>query len=473
MRKTIVLIAADGAIGASVHLCVARTAGPLPANFDASVVPAAGVYRNCALHGQVLRQIAQYLPGEAPGPLYFQRSLSGFQYNLLDSAEYIEHFKTDDAPIIADLNLLETTDAQRDYAALDPVGGSQGVEASADRQTLQITNHAVHAANKAKYRTLRFEVFAYKPRAVRPAFLTGFKHTLYEPFFSFGSGTGLFPCVRPLDKQKESWPIVCQDYDITFQRRLDRGLFGMLSHFETISSSLFNDDMYELQALPMSELVREYTIVQDAPLLISNSFDSGIQSEKDISVIQQYAPKIIPFESIPLVFSTGMVGTTQMLYLDRGFPSFFFIRMEWEPTGATAGFIPRAGIQSINFKLFTQENAYTSKLSENELYYLSRQNCHKYCGFQELWDYENAVLLRLEDIGLMTEQVGYPVRKRLELEVRVTWSTNFGLREYFGYTGKTEADIADKPLRLRTVLIYENSEFIGDSRRSEFVEQYM
>ena len=177
-----------------------------------------------------------------------------------------------------------------------------------------------------------------------------------------------------------------------------------------------------------------------------------------------------PSRPPPLPLSDGLEGTSQLHYLDRGFPSYFFIRVEWDPPG---NYIARPSIQSLNFKLFTQENTYTSQLSENEIYYLSRQNCHKYCGFKQLWEHENAVLLRLEDIGLMTETVGYPHRTRLELEIRATWSSNAAIQSFSTAVGETEAQRNAKPVRLRTVLIYENAEFVGDIRRSEFVERYM
>ena len=117
---------------------------------------------------------------------------------------------------------------------------------------------------------MRFSVYARQPQAVSPVIPVGFRHDMYEPFFSFGSGTGLFPCKRPLDQQKKTWPIVVQDYDITFQRRYDRGLFGMLSHFETIPSTVFNDELYVLQSLPMTQLVQEYSVTRGEPQLIVN-----------------------------------------------------------------------------------------------------------------------------------------------------------------------------------------------------------
>ena len=140
----------------------------------------------------------------------------------------------------------------------------------------------------------------------------------------------------------------------------------------------------------------------------------------------------------------------------RGYPSYFFIRCAWDESSITQEYIKRPSIQSVEFRLFDQENPFTSKLVEDDLYYLCRKNCHKYCKFQDLWDRENALLLKLEDVGLITEKFGYPYQKRLELEIKVTWASN--------------TDLNGRKIKLRTVCIYENQEFQGDVRSSEFVE---
>ena len=190
--------------------------------------------------------------------------------------------------------------------------------------------------------------------------------------------------------------------------------------------------------------------------------------EKDISTIVQYAPVLVPFETVPIKFSEKTA--TQILYLERGYPSYLFIRLEWDPREEDEGFIPRSSIQSIQFRLFGQECQYTSKLTEDELYHICHKNCHKYCGFQQLWENENALVLTLEDIGLITEKAGYPRRKRLELELKVTWLQNAKMKEALA---EDEAITNERLLRLRTVCIYENRIFMGDIRRSEFVDKYV
>ena len=107
------------------------------------------------------------------------------------------------------------------------------------------------------------------------------------------------------------------------------------------------------------------------------------------------------------------------------------------------------------------------------MYHICHKNCHKYCKFQDLWENEHALLLSLEDIGLMTEQFGYPYQKRLELQINVQWNSNNAMVKYRNDHGESQANQESRLVTLRTICVYENGQFIGDVRRSEFVEKYM
>ena len=113
-------------------------------------------------------------------------------------------------------------------------------------------------------------------------------------------------------------------------------------------------------------------------------------------------------------------------------------------------------------KIIGKENPFVSRLLEPDLYFMCRRNCHKYCNFKRLWDRENALLLSLEDIGLMGEDHGYPNRKRLELEFRVTWEAPIGgsLLDVMEQVGRK--------VQLRTVFINENHYLRGDPSQTEF-----
>ena len=147
--------------------------------------------------------------------------------------------------------------------------------------------------------------------------------------------------------------------------------------------------------------------------------------------------------------------------------------MEWDSRELAPEFaahedaeIRRLPIQSVVIKLFGFENPYVSKLLEADLYNICRRNCHKYCNFKSLWDTENAILLTLEDIGLMGQQNGYPNKKRYEFEIRVTWKVpeDLSLEETMTTIGRT--------VQLRTVFVNENHYLRGDRSQTEFYEVF-
>ena len=226
-----------------------------------------------------------------------------------------------------------------------------------------------------------------------------------------------------------------------------------------------------VQPLSITSYINQYRLKRKNPTLIVNSSDIGDQREKDISTIVQYAPTLIPYITSPFRFGDKLNGVRQSIALERGYPSFFFIRLEWEPTEIDEGNIPRPTIQYIEFKLFGQECPYLTKLTEDELYHICHKNCHKYCHFQDLWENENALVLSLADIGLITEKSGYPRRKRLELEIFVKWDGNPAITQKL--VDEANADTENRMLTLRTICIYENQQFLGDIRRSEFLETYV
>ena len=313
-------------------------------------------------------------------------------------------------------------------------------------------------------------------KVTRPIIPTQFSFKLYEPFFSLGSAKGMFPLIRPFDVPSGDFPLLIQDYRIDFQRRYDRG-FMLNSWFEALETmNVLYGHPDETHNFYPGEFVDNYltTKVKQGKLnLITYSKDYGQQSQKGVSTIEKYVPKLV-------VHATGFVDIdsnqiTQNIYMSRGFPSYFFIRLEYNNRGynrhlasdlnntLAATRVIRPSIASIVIRLFGQENTFVSKLTERELYQLCRKNCHKYCGFKDLWDNENALLLKLEDFGLWKESQGYPYRKRFELELRVTWTY-----PNEGYVAKA-VNIGRK-VQLRTVAIYESHFVRGDIRRIEFIE---
>jgi hypothetical protein len=311
----------------------------------------------------------------------------------------------------------------------------------------------------------------------QPIIPIGFSLQFYEPFFTVGSGKNLLPCKRPFDVDELEFPLAIQDYRITFRRRYDRGLLTEGFFANLVITQIFGYDGFIHDAALANQIPANVMIqnekIQNNLQLTTFSQDTVKQEDKQISTIEKYVPKLY-------IYATQFVEVTaaeqsQKLYLDNGFPSFLFIRLEWDNRENDQAFrdfeqgglrIPRPKIQSLVVKLFGKENPFVSKLLEEELYHLCRKNSHKYCGFQDLWDNENAVLLSLEDIGLMGENVGYPNRKRLEMEFRVTWEVPLA-----GTLMGAMHDVG-RLVQLRTVFVHENNYLRGDARRIEFYEVF-
>ena len=170
-----------------------------------------------------LRRASQYLPvhhehrgSQHHNEMFFQAGAESFVFNIGKTAETIAHFDTRDA---APIKVLADLDVDFVLTKIADVGATN------DRLVIRPQRASVSQGDMDIYKTMKFELFAYMPAVTRPYIPIGYRHVMYEPFFSFGSATGLFPCKRPLDQQKESFPLAIQDYTISFNRRTDRGIF--------------------------------------------------------------------------------------------------------------------------------------------------------------------------------------------------------------------------------------------------------
>ena len=120
-------------------------------------------------------------------------------------------------------------------------------------------------------------------------------------------------------------------------------------------------------------------------------------------------------------------------------------------------------IHSLRISLFGQEFPITRQLeSVEELEYLTRKNCHRECDFATNMRYDPIVFLSLEDLGLATEQVGYPNSKRLEMEIDVR---QIVLPKFFW----RELALNDSyKVKLVCSLVYENHCLQGTTNRADF-----
>ena len=285
----------------------------------------------------------------------------------------------------------------------------------------------------------------------------------------------MFPCKRPFDITGAEFPLLIQDYRINFRRRYDRFWYKTAYDGEEDIDDIFGWNRFYTSVLDAQIDTDRYVVITNKQeqrnlQLITSSQDSANQEDKSISVIEKYVPKLDVYAS--QFVSPNETTLTQNIYCDKGFPSYLFLRMEWnsrerDPATLTEGSdIKRLPIQSVVIKLFGLENPFVSKLLEADLYHICRKNCHKYCNFKTLWDNEHALLLTLEDIGLMGEQSGYPNKKRFEFEIRVTWK----LPAVATHEDKL-IDIG-RTVQLRTVFVNENHYLRGDRSQTEFYEVF-
>jgi hypothetical protein len=177
----------------------------------------------------------------------------------------------------------------------------------------------------------------------------------------------------------------------------------------------------------------------------------------------------------------GTKETTITCNTAKGYPSFFMIYLEdfgndyYDNTFAAnsneyvngtdmiIGAHPQ--IYELEIKVFGQSFPITKQLTFQELEYLTKKNCHPRCNFKDNMNLEPIVLLKLEDLGLATESVGYPSNKRLEMEVVIK---QLVLPAHWNQRYRTAGQPAP-PMRAYAAFVYENHVLEGNNNRMDFV----
>lgn len=80
-------------------------------------------------------------------------------------------------------------------------------------------------------------------------------------------------------------------------------------------------------------------------------------------------------------------------------------------------------ITKLEFRVRGRENQFIRVLDQYDLERISRQNCHKLSNWRELHDHGQGLLIHLRDIGL-TEEVSFPRRKRIQLDISLLSDTS-------------------------------------------------
>ena len=122
-------------------------------------------------------------------------------------------------------------------------------------------------------------------------------------------------------------------------------------------------------------------------------------------------------------------------------------------------------IDSLEFRVRGRENTFVRALNGDDLERLSRANCHKLCRWREWHESGQGILLSLADIGL-TEEVAFPERNRIQLEV--TCKKKIDPDKALWDDGTTDVDLPTQ-LKFNVVLIRQNQLFKGDIMGTRFV----
>ena len=122
-------------------------------------------------------------------------------------------------------------------------------------------------------------------------------------------------------------------------------------------------------------------------------------------------------------------------------------------------------ITALEIRVFGQPFPITKQLNKEELEYITKKNCHPRCDFNGNMKYDPIVLLKLEDLGLATESVGYPSAKRLELEVEIK---QIVLPRHYNFRAYTYGQ-PPPPMRAYAAFVYENHVLEGNNNRMDFV----
>ena len=354
-----------------------------------------------------------------------------------------------------------------------------------------------------------------------------YNYTAFEPLLGFQSGYKLFDGKRPYNQQNMKYPLAIQDYSVNVQKysrtadTLKRLLYSPVQNLHSLPSEFSYAAAIDLNenldgrlnvCVPLLEL--------SDPELVSFSDDSALQANKTVSSVSLHAPTFVVFSSPvelvpnemeqllpaensltyngavpgriasatdkkPSIYILGVDAGTKEAVIKcntaKGLPSFFLIYLEdfgndyFDNTFATASNKYDVGtdmivgahpqIYELEIQVFGQSFPITKQLSYQELEYLTKKNSNPRCNFKDNMNVDPIVFLKLEDLGLATESVGYPSVKRLEMEIRIK---QLVLPAQWNQRYRTAGQLPP-PMRAYAAFVYENHVLEGNNNRLDFV----
>ena len=352
-------------------------------------------------------------------------------------------------------------------------------------------------------------------------------YTIMEPLLGFQQGYSRIGAIRPMNQGNDIYPLAIQDYSLRFNRydkterykRIIRDVRQVTEYKLGISDA---ENLMLAEANPqigthfINMKITEHEA--DPPAIVCFSDDSAIQSNKNVSSIEMHCPIFQTYKKQVIInpYLEDHLGNKQasiantvsigdpihpvqapiMLGIDegtercsvkcttsKGYPSYIMIYLEdfgrnyFDPTFAqsvesnigtdmfTGG---HPTIYEMDIKVFGQSFPIVTKLNHTEIDYLTKKNSHPQCDFDENMKYDPIVLLKLEDIGLGTELTGYPLSKRIEMEIDIT---QIKLPHSYGFRF-AGPDLPIPNIEANVVFIYENHVLEGSNGQCKFVWKY-
>ena len=332
--------------------------------------------------------------------------------------------------------------------------------------------------------------------------------TNFEPLLSFQSGWALLDAIRPFNQQNMLYPLAIQDYSMRFEEyetdiKLQRSYY--LKHNRSfgddfdIETAVFVDlDLLQNnivlsnteQSGNMSSEVREDRF--NKLELVTFSENSAIQANKDVSMVQMHVPEF----DVYFANSSFKLEGSNLALLDvvanikdhslrieidtpKGFPSFIMLYTEFnmpQRAGRPLDISSHPRIANLRISFYGQGNPLVTHMSQAELEYITKKNCHKNSDFAHAYNTDPICLLDLESLGLGREDVGYPSRKRLNCVVECT-SFQLPARFQKYYATATERDPLNPlefnyNIQFKCVFIYENRIIEGNVNQLKINRKY-
>ena len=342
--------------------------------------------------------------------------------------------------------------------------------------------------------------------------------TSFEPILSFQSGWALLDAKRPFNQQNMMYPLAIQDYSMRFEEyssdvRIQRSYnlevnrffgdeffipgntFTSFDHITSEEEKINTDVTSNLPYTGFEDLLKD-------PTLVTFSQNTAIQANKDVSSVQLHAPEFDVY-SISKTYSIlaeritnpGPVyakldqtivpndGDLQIeIDTPKGFPSFMMFYTEFynmtKRSLRVVSLSVQPRIKTIRISFYGQKNPIVANLTQAELEYITKKNCHKNSDFEYANRIDPICLIDLESLGLGREDIGYPMRKRLrctvqctELQLPARFARNFATNvERQGVAG--EQVPFDVGIQFKCVFIYENRIIEGNVNQLKINRKY-